>query len=406
MVLGPGGRAINVPLLAGDIPYRIGVNLHIARRGRTMGNTPFTEALVEAGFRYVRIGTQPDDDPTDTIEIVNALTARSVELTWVFADYTTIRRAAPHLRHPEWTTTFENLNENTHGYEAALSTAFELDDLRRELGWGHVNITYPSTGSNWDNRVDYAQGLPYTDVCNVHYYPGSYSTIDTTAMRNNLLLSSTWGQGYQRKWMTENGLRHARTPPGPYPNDAIVPDVPAGIALVRNALFAISVPSVEKFAIYLFSDEPSRYDTGDNATYGLIEADGTPKASYSMFSNLFAVLRDSDRGGTPVSYRCSEGPNIVYTLAVAHSDGRTFIAFWQFNTTVTNQPGGGGQPWPAGTLALPDPRPVSFTFDQPVGAVRTLRIADVGPTSRVEGTGTTVHVEATGDVQLLEVEPA
>src|SRR5581483_5516549 len=85
------------------------------------------------------------------------------------------------------------------------------------------------------------------------------------------------------------------------------------------------------------------------------------KASYNCFKSVFDTIKDAEPAGPrPAPYGLSSNESI-YHVPITHSDGRLFIAFWQFGSVIVSSPNGGGTPFPNGTLTLPHEVEVVFT---------------------------------------------
>jgi hypothetical protein len=189
------------------------------------------------------------------------------------------------------------------------------DTVRADASFRSVPLIAPSV---WKRiQADYlALGnlSTWVDKGCIHYYSGNRRPTLTggNTMQGALQQASILAPG-KIQWMTETGWQ------APSGADPISPRAQAKYVL-RNYFDAFGY-GVEKIFNYQVMDDQTNL-------FGLTDANGNPKPSFTALKNLVALVKDTGGGTGSLDYSLSGAPSGLKQMLLQKSDGSFLLVLW------------------------------------------------------------------------------
>jgi hypothetical protein len=219
-----------------------------------------------------------------------------------------------------------------------------------------------------------------SDVANAHVYPGGEKP--TTGL-DDALATVRARTGVANAVVSETGYHDANA------SQSTHPGVPQDVAAIYTPrlLLEHALRGVRRTYLYELVDEFADPDgTNDEASFGLLHRDWTPKPAYTALRNLLTLVGDpGPQDASPLQYRLSGGAGDVQHLLVDRADGSHVLFLWRdvsaYSTSLKARTNAGAVPV---TLTVPGATVLS-----------TYRPSESAAASRsAAGTSVTLDVDA------------
>ncbi|WP_432505526.1 NPCBM/NEW2 domain-containing protein [Kineococcus arenarius] len=337
-VTAPSAQAASLPAvpaqMADSFVDSIGVATHLTYTGTPYMNYPLVkQRLQESGIRHLRDGWGTGSKyASDFVE--KELSPMGVGITMVQDPR---QNATPaqlkdmvKTQLPTAIDAVEGLNEwdlrgGNWAVDARNWTIQVAEAYRGDPATKNIPIVAPSLADT--NATSKYQALgdisAYVDYGNTHDYPGNQyhmnDSIIDTVLRNN----SVTAKG-KKVYATETGFSTGTTS-APY---RTMPAAQVAQALPNLYLDHFRRGVARTFSYELFDQHA---DNAFESKFGLLNNDGSPKASFNAMSNLINLLNDKGSAFStkPLNYELQGTNAKTRTLLLQKRDGSYWLAVWQ-----------------------------------------------------------------------------
>jgi hypothetical protein len=200
------------------------------------------------------------------------------------------------------------------GNSIATAAAFQrkVYEVGHKAGLQVINLSFGSgwtAANNWNGNYDKVGDLSdHCDFANVHVYP-KHATAEPTKTVRRLIGAAKMAASRRPVVMTELGWKA---------DDA---DEDTTASALVAATFDAALNGTKAIYFYALYDDPS-------GKFGLMNSDGTPRASGRALHNLTTLLNDSGQSSsTPLAYQLQTS-GAENTLLLQKSDGSHWLAVW------------------------------------------------------------------------------
>lgn len=384
----------------------IGVNTHITYFDQLYGNFDLLkQRMEESGIRHVRDGAAFQNDAYNRTVYGRwrQLAAFGVKFDMVFDPRGAIKDPTPQQvaklldlaggsvesiegpnefdvsKKPEWIDKVRNYQQELFQAGQQVPAAARLEFVGPSMAFAKnaQRVGDLSSFVTHGNLHTYASGGPPDDL---------YA-------KQAQLLAPMYGQ--KPLIVTETGYHNAMNNKGsqnPAPEAVSAKYIPRLFFQSFNA-------GIERTYLYQFFDGWNDPDqTNQEAHFGLVRFDGTPKPAFVALRNLISILRDSP-GGTAVNgalaYQISGGtPQLSHTL-LRKKNGTYYLALWQ--EVISFDP-------KTKTDVVVQPHDVTVSFQRPIRQAKLYDPARAATPVQNLGRGSNFRVQVPDSVLLLEVD--
>ncbi len=337
--LEPAAQAGSVPAKSADtFVDSIGVHVHL-----TYGGTPYERfddviqpRLQEIGIRHIRDGGHDDEGYINNLK---KLAKIGVKSDLIFQGYSIdyvlgLVKSLPGVVEaiegpnesdlPQFNFSYDGQKfpDGTRRYQNELYAAIKGDSSTKNLP-----VIMPSMG--WGENADKLGYLEAGDLCNMHSYPanGQRPTYDIDSYfiphAKNMCGDS------MPMMVTETG----------YHNGVNDPESGSGISEQASSKYLPRLllenfnRNIKRTYLYEFINEWD--ESGEQANYGLLRYDGTPKPAFTAIKNMVSLLKEPGAKFTPKSldYTLSGDTDEVHSTLLQKSTGEFYLIMWQDATS-------------------------------------------------------------------------
>jgi hypothetical protein len=377
-----------------------GVNIHL-HYDHTLYRDQFPlvkERLLELGVRHVRDGLI-DTTWRPYYERHNALGAAGIKGVFITEPRQTAALwAAYPSRVPLAFEAYEAPNEYNKSKDPnwAQTLTTTLQRLRGLKNDPRV-ARFPVYGPSLTTTAAYASlgdVSAFFDFANVHHYFGGRHP-GTIGWGTDGYGSITWGLDLVNRYAS--GRPIVATEAG-YQDDMSLTDaIPARVVgrYMPRVLLEQFRAGIVRTYLYELADFPR------SGSYGLLNADGSPKPAFTAVKGLLTLLSDPGPAFTPrdLGYTVTGGSPDVHHMAFGKRDGTYFLALWL--ARASDDPGA-RQPVTA------PPETVLVRLPERMRMTHVYRWQDDGAVSAETASGTTALFPATikDELMIVELAPA
>jgi hypothetical protein len=383
----------------------IGVNTHINYFDRLYGNVDLLkQRMEESGIRHVRDGAVLQNDAYNRTVYGRwrDLAAFGVKFDMCFDPRGSIKTPTPEQiaklldlaggsvesiegpneydvsKKPEWIDAVRN-------YQQALFQAGQQVPAAARLEFVGPSMAFAK------NAQRVGDISAFVTHGNLHTYASGGPPDDLYAKQAQQV-AAMYGQ--KPLIVTETGYHNAMNNKGSqYPAPEAV-----SAKYIPRLFFDSFNAGIERTYLYEFFDGWNDADqTNQEAHFGLVRFDGTPKPAFIALRNLISILRDSPGGpkeNGALAYQLSgDTPSLAHTL-LRKKNGTFYLALWQEVSSYDAK---------AKTDIPVQPESVTVSFQKPVRQARLYDPAKGTAPVQNLGKGSTIHIPVTDSVILLEI---
>lgn len=357
---GAGARAAVVRASsAGAFVDSIGVNTHLFYTDTAYRNYPrVRDRLRELGVKHIRDGLPPGRQ--DLYHRLNDLAAYGIRSTLIYnpssgsvsqfvSDLSRVRSSADSV---------EGANEldATGGNWAARDRAYQQDLFKSTKAFdASLRVVSPSLVSPQAYR-ELGDVGSWADAGNMHSYPAGEGPSGCKLGRTlaDCFSDARLDAPGDPVWATETGYHDALSSPGTYPPSS---ERAAGIYMSRLP-FEYARQGVARWYVYELLDElPDPAGAAQEANFGLLRNDFSPKPAFTALKNSIALLNDKPGAAGSLRYSLTGDLTGVEQTLLVKRDGSFWVALWRRASVWNAQ---------ARQDLDPSSRQVTLNLEQPV----------------------------------------
>lgn len=338
--------ALNNPVSAALVPAKsadafvnsIGVNVHLTYSAYKDKGL-MKSKLQELGVRHIRDGAYLEPDFFDQLKDLSQV---GIKATLIFSGNLPEEAVETAKKLGGAIEAIEGANESdlevfqfaykgkkfpsgTRTYQKEINAAIKDDSATK-----HLPVVLPSMG--WGENAEklgYVSGLG--DICNLHSYInlGQRPTADIDSYF--IPHAKTMCGDSLPKWVTETGYHNAIS------HQLGISEQAAGKYISRLLLENFN-RNIKRTYLYEFIDEGTD-KSDDQANYGLLHHDGSPKPVFTAIKNLISLLKDPGAkfALASLNYTLSGDTKDIQSTLLQKSNGDFFLILWQDATSWDNE---------------------------------------------------------------------
>lgn len=376
----------------------IGVNTHLTWLDSVYSNYEgiIKPRLLEAGIRTIRDTGDAAVDPVYTGKVKD-LAASGIHLNAIFSPGTDVNALIKTLFPAVVSAEGPNEYDGNGGVlwadtlRSFSQTMYEA--IRNDPEISHIPIVSTTLVKGAQSYITLGDISQYIDYGNIHPYTGGKYPSYGLGMN---MANTIPAFGSKPLYATETGYH---TFNGNSVGQPGVSEAAAGKYIPRQYFELFNAGIVKTFQYQLIDNFPDDPPTNSEEHYGMIRADGTPKAAFYAVRNTTALLREPGASFVPGSFSFAlsgHTENIHHTL-LQKSNGKFYLVLWAevsaFDVDRNKN------------ILSPDQQ-VTLKFEQSVSSVKMYKPSTSAAVFGTYFNRDELNIGISDEITVLEITPA